>query len=75
MTQNPVWHVCGTPDLNTPHMACIRTPKNVSDQLESDRAGDGNRTRMTSLEGWGSTIELRPRDLPGILDAPAGRHR
>jgi hypothetical protein len=28
-------------------------------------AGDGNRTRMTSLEGWGSTIELRPRDLPG----------
>ena len=25
------------------------------------RAGDGNRTRMTSLEGWGSTIELRPR--------------
>ena len=24
-------------------------------------AGDGNRTRMTSLEGWGSAIELRPR--------------
>ena len=24
-------------------------------------AGDGNRNRMTSLEGWGSTIELRPR--------------
>jgi hypothetical protein len=24
-------------------------------------AGDGNRTHMTSLEGWGSTIELRPR--------------
>jgi hypothetical protein len=24
------------------------------------RAGDGNRTRMTSLEGWGSTIELHP---------------
>jgi hypothetical protein len=29
------------------------------------RAGDGNRTRMTSLEGWGSTIELRPRDGGG----------
>jgi hypothetical protein len=28
------------------------------------RAGDGNRNRMTSLEGWGSTIELRPHDLP-----------
>jgi hypothetical protein len=25
------------------------------------RAGDGNRTRTTSLEGWNSTIELRPR--------------
>jgi hypothetical protein len=31
-------------------------------------AGEGNRTLMTSLEGWGSTIELRPR---GAL-APAG---
>jgi hypothetical protein len=25
------------------------------------RADDGNRTRMASLEGWGSTIELHPR--------------
>ena len=25
-------------------------------------AGDGNRTRVASLEDWGSTIELRPRD-------------
>jgi hypothetical protein len=24
-------------------------------------AGDGNRTRMASLEGWGSAIELHPR--------------
>ncbi len=23
-------------------------------------AGDGNRTRMASLEGWSSTIELHP---------------
>jgi hypothetical protein len=23
-------------------------------------AGDGNRTHATSLEGWGSTIELHP---------------
>jgi hypothetical protein len=28
-------------------------------------AGEGNRTLMTSLEGWGSTIELRPRSGPG----------
>ena len=26
-------------------------------------AGDGNRTHTTSLEGWGSTIELHPRIL------------
>src|SRR5438132_4043033 len=25
------------------------------------RAGDGNRTHVASLEGWGSTIELHPR--------------
>ena len=24
-------------------------------------AGDGNRTRVTSLEGWSSTIELHPQ--------------
>jgi hypothetical protein len=24
-------------------------------------AGDGNRTHVTSLEGWSSTIELHPR--------------
>ena len=28
-------------------------------------AGDGNRTRVISLEGWGSTIELRPQDMVG----------
>jgi hypothetical protein len=28
-------------------------------------AGEGNRTLMTSLEGWGSAIELRPRDRRG----------
>src|SRR5665648_58908 len=33
---------------------------------EATGAGDGNRTRMTSLEGWSSTIELRPQ-------RPAGR--
>ena len=28
-------------------------------------AGDGNRTRVISLEGWGSAIELRPQDMVG----------
>jgi hypothetical protein len=36
--------------------------KHISEQGKI-RADDGNRTRMTSLEGWGSTIELHPRDL------------
>ncbi len=26
-------------------------------------AGDGDRTHTTSLEGWGSTIELHPRTV------------
>ena len=26
-------------------------------------AGDGNRTHATSLEGWGSTIELHPHNI------------
>ena len=43
----------------------------VIDELEEHGAGDGNRTRMTSLEGWGSAIELRPHELP----MPTGRFR
>jgi hypothetical protein len=35
--------------------ACGATPV-----CQSNGAGDENRTHMTSLEGWGSTIELRP---------------
>ena len=30
-----------------------------------DGAGEGNRTLVTSLEGWGSAIELRPRKSRG----------
>ena len=30
-------------------------------------AGDGNRTHMTSLEGWGFTIKLRPQKSNAIL--------
>ena len=38
----------------------------------SHGAGEGNRTLMTSLEGWGSTIELRPRAaLARSVRAPA----
>jgi hypothetical protein len=46
-------------------------PEAASDQAFCVRADDGNRTRMTSLEGWGSTIELHPR---GLLRTRAGTH-
>ncbi|CCQ95458.1 hypothetical protein CULT_2640004 [[Clostridium] ultunense Esp] len=31
--------------------------------VKNNGAGDGNRTHATSLEGWSSTIELRPHVL------------
>ena len=36
-------------------------------------AGDGNRTHTTSLEGWGSTIELHPRIRPDARHVPKRR--
>ena len=36
-------------------------------------AGDENRTRMASLEGWGSAIELHPRSVM-ILHARRSVH-
>ena len=32
------------------------------------KAGEGNRTLMTSLEGWSSTIELRPHSKPSYFN-------
>lgn len=32
-------------------------------------AGDGNRTRIASLEGWNSTIELHPRLISAMAEA------
>ena len=39
--------------LTTPKTNCFR------------KAGDGNRTHVSSLEGWCSTIELHPHDVSG----------
>ena len=36
-------------------------PVAYPDDAAGGGAGDGNRTRMASLEGWSSTIELHPR--------------
>ncbi len=50
-----------------PSGPCIRqTPGDLRGQRASvmvGGAGDGNRTHTTSLEGWGSTIELRPHSV------------
>ena len=63
-SQGPIGHPTGT-EAGKGVLMVIRQ----LDRIGSDLglwlgAGDGNRTRMTSLEGWGSTIELRPRDQP-----------
>ena len=60
-SSRPLWPVCGP----TP------AQRNLADQGDDPLwpgdlglcfgAGEGNRTLMTSLEGWGSAIELRPR--------------
>lgn len=34
-------------------------------RLLTNGADDGNRTRVASLEDWGSTIELHPRTPEG----------
>ncbi len=56
-----VWHVCGTRTVHE----LIRAER-LGGHWRCDLgfrvgAGEGNRTLMTSLEGWGSAIELRPR--------------
>src|SRR5436190_11717768 len=43
-------HNC--PIIELPYLLCI---------LGKSGAGDGNRTRAASLEGWNSTIELHPQ--------------
>jgi hypothetical protein len=37
------------------------------------RAGEGNRTPIASLEGWSSTIELHPREVPARGSSWSGR--
>ena len=46
-------------------MKMALVPKGIRAIQLSYGAGDGNRTRVISLEGWGSTIELRPQDMVG----------
>ena len=57
-TQEGMWG----PDM---YMKMALVPKGIRAIHLSYGAGDGNRTRVISLEGWGSTIELRPQDMVG----------
>ena len=41
----------------------LRRPLLYPTELQTQRAGDGNRTHVSSLEGWCSTIELHPHDI------------
>ena len=63
-----VWHVCGTRPTGTRQTGSIRTPNNRADQQEKTGADDGNRTRMTSLEGaWRPAVTVA--ELGGSLFA------
>jgi hypothetical protein len=57
---------CGTNPAGGVDRGCPAQDKDPDLHL-SVGAGEGNRTLMTSLEGWGSTIELRPRGRAAML--------
>ena len=44
----------------SPELRALVAPSGAHTPLRA-RAGEGNRTPITSLEGWSSTIELHPR--------------
>ena len=56
-----VWHVCGTRRVCGPVLVVVPFGHLGCDLGFLGGAGEGNRTLMTSLEGWSSAIELRPR--------------
>ena len=43
----------------------LRRPLLYPAELRTHKAGDGNRTHVSSLEGWCSTIELHPQKSRG----------
>ena len=57
----PQWHVYGMAGRHRRVFGVAPTAQLGPDLGFLVGAGEGNRTLMTSLEGWGSAIELRPR--------------
>ena len=47
---------------------CSTTEPPRQTQIEIKKAGDGNRTRMASLEGWSTTTVLLPHSKWGRMD-------
>ena len=43
--------------------------------LATKKAGDGNRTHVSSLEGWCSTIELHPHNSSNQCPVPESNQR
>jgi hypothetical protein len=60
-SSGPLWPVCGPIPAGPGPRDPAGAPRGPADQRFVVGAGEGNRTLMTSLEGWGSAIELRPR--------------
>src|SRR4029078_7760408 len=50
-----------------------RGPDHSYGRTNARGAGDGNRTHVTSLEGWRTTIVLRPRQAKGATGRAAIR--
>ena len=62
------WTACYRPYSLTTSVYHIRT---ASENGQKNGAGEGNRTLVTSLEGWGSTIELHPHMVGAAGFEPA----
>ena len=73
-TQGPIGHAAGTKERKGFLMAMRHLGGTRVDLGFWVGAGEGNRTLMTSLEGWGSTIELRPRRERDSDKVLPGRH-
>ena len=63
-TFNRCNHQTGEPHRTAaPHLIHTLQDEKSAEKTQVPRAGEGNRTLTTSLEGWGSTIELHPPEL------------
>ena len=51
----------------------LRRPLLYPAELQTQKAGDGNRTHVSSLEGWCSTIELHPHIQLRAIDGARTR--